>query len=223
MTQYGNQNNWKICKMGKRWNMCSSLFIYIQQRLAKSLQVQVLSVLYKINCFQILSRQLSSFSEWRVLVDESHPQCVDGRNLYFHQIFQAVCDAVVIVNNGLVSLQFTVFYKNMFLFVLCSYPPFVFFTGFLWLPPIFTDHLLFFQSMCDTLSLAFLMFNVNWHNIILSSYLHMKSIWSKVFFTISPGCLLLITESSNWNNSVRKSCLKFSSETNFSQKTLFVG
>ena len=106
----------------------------------------------------------------------------------------------------------------MFLFVLCSYPPFVFFTGFLWLPPIFTDHLLFFQSMCDTLSLAFLMFNVNWHNIILSSYLHMKSIWSKVFFTISPGCLLLITESSNWNNSVRKSCLKFSSETNFLRK-----
>lgn len=63
---------------------------------------------------------------------------------------------------------------------------------------------------------GFLMFNVNWHNIILSSYLHMKSIWSKVFFTISPGCLLLITESSNWNNSVRKSCFKFLSETNFS-------
>ena len=91
----------------------------------------------------------------------------------------------------------------MFHFVLCSYPSFVFFfTGFLWLPPIFTDHLLFFQSMCDSLSLAFSMFNFNWH-IILPSYFHMKSIWSKVFFTISPGCLFLINESSNWNKSVR--------------------
>ena len=61
MTQYGNQNHWKICKMGKRWNMCSSLSIQIQQRPTKSLKVKVPSVLYKINCFQILSRQLSSF------------------------------------------------------------------------------------------------------------------------------------------------------------------